>query len=127
MKPIVIFLIFFLCHGIYQFYNMFLAKAGSSLTLLGVRFTSDFKFSLFALLVFTPFLTLANWGFGYGFQAGFKTIGNNIFLITTYFIGAQVLSIFVNAYFLFGLNLSKGTVVGFTLAMLGLTVAQLWK
>jgi hypothetical protein len=127
MKTFFLFLIFFACHTVYQYYNMFVAKNSYTLKLFDYQFSTEYGYTFFTLLAFTPILSIANFGFGYGFSFGIKQMPNNILMVTTYFLAAQLLSIITSSYLLYGLNVSKGTIAGFGLAMTGVAVANLWK
>jgi hypothetical protein len=126
MKATFLFVIFFVCHLIYQYYNMYVAKNSASLTLFSKQYSSTWSFLLMSVILFTPLLTIANLGFGFGFQFGYKIL-NNIWLVTIVFISAQLLSTMLSAVFIMGQSLEKGPVAGFMISIIGLVVANLWK
>lgn len=79
-----------------------------------------------ALLIFTPLLSIANFGFGIGFQYGYKWF-SDIWIITIIFISAQLLSTLGIATFVFNQSIQRGPIAGFLISILGLLVANLWK
>jgi hypothetical protein len=126
MKAVFLFIIFFMCHTIYQVYNMYVAKNSGALTLFSKQYNSMWSFLLMALLIFTPLLSLANLGFSFGFQYGYRLM-NNIWLITIIFISAQLFSTVASAVLIFGQTIEKGPAAGFMISIVGLLVANLWK
>lgn len=126
MRYLLLFILFFAGHIIYQFYNMFLAKNSSSLIIFSTQYSSHLSFSLMSLLIFTPFLSLANLGFGIGFQLGYKWF-SDIWQITTLFIFAQLFSTVTLSVILFNQSFQKGPFLGFVISIIGLLVSSVWK
>ena len=126
MKNLSLFLLFIFGHLIFQIFNMSIAKNAESLILFNKQYHSQTSYIVMGVLLFTPFLTIANIAFGFGFQLGFKHFGN-IWTITIIFISSQMLAALISNLIILGHGLQKGPFAGFVISIIGLLIANLWK
>jgi len=105
---------------------MYVGKYASDLNILGYSFSSYWTFSLAAVLLATPILTVANYGFGITFFLGLKYF-ERIWTVLIMFIAAQIFSSIISSLIFFKEPLQKGAIVGISLALLGMIVEKLWK
>lgn len=107
-------------------YNIYVAKHANNLNIWGWHFENYWTFTLAAVLLATPLLTAANYLFAVGFHVAYKSF-NQVWLIFLLFIVAQILASLVTTFLLLHEIPSKGNLVGFTMAIIGLFIANVWK
>lgn len=105
---------------------MFVGKFAGSLTLFGISFSNHWSFVFMAVLVATPILTIANYGFGIGFYLG-KQYLTKIWLVLILFLMCQLATMIIGAYVFFKEWPSQGTLFGLLLTIAGFLIAIVWK
>lgn len=125
MRYLLITTVFLLCHLIYQTYNMYVGKYAPTLSFFGISFRSHWMFTLMAVLIATPLLTLANYGFGMGFYFG-KQHFQKIWIVLILFLTCQLGSMVISSYLFFKEWPSQGVLLGLLLTIVGLVIATVW-
>lgn len=124
-KKIVIFFTFLAAHSIFQLYNFWMTKNGSTQEIWGMKFNSIYTFWIVGLLIFTPILSVANIFFSWSFYYG-KMVTNQFWQILYLFVFAQVISYPLMAYLVLKEIPSTGNIAGAFFVIIGIIVSTIY-